>query len=146
MAAQTNTQLSIEIMYRMKEFLNNEIRQNGEIQINNKRIWDGWLHKMDNEVWYGILYTLQELEKQYPKYFSMHQMDAVQEALILLNKFSDHYDKVLDMNNKHVRAKKVAWKCLHTVREVWNDCVGEDLPNLDSSRVSSNFGDLFDNG
>jgi hypothetical protein len=140
----TNLTLSIEIMYKMKEFLNNEIRQNGEIQINNKRIWDGWLHKMDNEVWYGILETLAELERQHSKLFTLHQSQAVQEGLILLNKYSDYYDKVLDMNNKHVKAKGVAWKCLMTVREIWNLCVDEYLPNKNTSRVTSTYGDIFE--
>jgi hypothetical protein len=140
----TNTALSIEIMYKLKEFLNNEIRQNGEIQINNKRIWDGWLHKMDNEVWYGILETLAQLEREHPKYFNLHQSRAIEEGLTLLNKYSDYYDKVLDMNNKHVKAKGVAWKCLHTVREVWNTCVNDPLPNLNSSKVTSTYGDIFE--
>lgn len=144
MATQTNTELSIEIMYKLKEFLNNEIRQNGEIQINNRRIWDGWLHKMDNEVWYGILITLKTLEEHNPKLFTLHQIQAVEDGLVLLNKYSDHYDRVLDMNNRHVKAKSVAWKCLHTVREIWNTAVGEELPNLDSSRVTSTFGSIFD--
>jgi len=140
----TNTQLSIEIMYKLKEFLNNEIRSNGEIQINNRRIWDGWLHKMDNEVWYGILLTLAELERAHPEYFNLHQSKAILEGLTLLNKFSDYYDKVLDMNNRHVKAKGVAWKCLMTVREVWNSCVDDALPNLDTSRVTSTYGDIFE--
>jgi hypothetical protein len=142
--AQTNTQLSIEIMYRLKEFLNNEIRQNGEIQINNKRIWDGWLHKMNNEVWAGILETMQTLSHQHPELFNLHQHTAIEDGLKLLNKYSDYYDNVLDMNNKHVKAKGVAWKCLHTVREVWNECVNDLLPNLDSSRVTSTYGDMFE--
>ena len=140
----TNTQLSIEIMYKLKEFLNNEIRQNGEIQINNRRIWDGWLHKMDNEVWRGILLTLDLLRSQQPQLFTMHQHSAIDDGLALLNKYSDYYDKVLDMNNRHVKAKGVAWKCLHTVREVWNECVDERLPNLNTSKVTSTYGDIFE--
>jgi len=140
----TNTQLSIEIMYKLKEFLNNEIRQNGEIQINNNRIWNGWLHKMDNEVWYGILRTLQQLERERGVHFTIHQSEAVRQGLELLDKYSDYYDKVLDMNNRHVKAKSVAWKCLHTVREIWNTAVGEDLPNSNVSRVKTNFGDIFE--
>lgn len=137
------TELSIEIMYKIKEFLNTEIKQNGEIQINNSRIWHGWLHKMDNEVWYGILHTLLELEKQHPELFTLYQWQAIVEALTLLNQHSDHYDKVLDMKNKHIRAKGIAWKCLHTIREVWNLCVSEDLPNSNTSRVTSTYGDVF---
>ena len=48
------------------------------------------------------------------------------------------------MKNRHVSAKKTAWKMLMTVREVWNSAVGDGLPNLDSSRVKTNYGELFD--
>ena len=140
----TNTDLSIEIMYRMKEFLNNEIRQTGEIKINNKKIWDGWLHKMDNTVWRGILSTLAELEQQHPHLFTLHQSRGIEQGLALLDKYDAYYDNVLDMKNKHVKAKGIAWNCMHTVREVWNLCVGENLPNLDSSRITSTYGDIFE--
>lgn len=131
-------------MYKLKEFLNNEIRTSGEIQINNKRIWDGWLHKMDNTVWYGILETLDLLSKQHPELFTLNQLSAIEDGLKLLNKYSDYYDRVLDMNNKHVKAKGVAWKCLHTVREIWNECVDQQLPNANTSRITSTYGDIFE--
>ena len=105
----TNTDLSIEIMYRMKEFLNNEIRQTGEIKINNKKIWDGWLHKMDNTVWRGILSTLAELEQQHPHLFTLHQSRGIEQGLALLDKYDAYYDNVLDMKNKHVR--KLVHRC-----------------------------------
>lgn len=140
----TNTKLSIEIMYRIKEMLNTEIRKHGEIQINNKNIWDGYLHKMDNDVWNGLLMVLQTLEEQHPKYFTMHHLKTLNEAVQLMNKYGGYYDNVLDMKNRHVDAKRTAWKCIMMIREVWNACVGEYLPNSDSSKTKTTFGDIFE--
>lgn len=140
----TNTKLSIEIMYRIKDMLNTEIRKHGEIQINNSVIWDGFLHKMGNNEWAGILNVLWQLEEQHPSYFSVQHLRALNDATDLMNKYADYYDRVLDMKNRHVDAKRTAWKCIMMIREVWNECVGEYLPNSDSSKTRTTFGDIFE--
>lgn len=141
--AQTTTELSIEIWYQLTEFLNTEIRQNGEIQINNKRIWDGWLHRMDNAVWRGLLETADLLHQQHPELFDLWAYTAIQDGLKLLNRYDNYYDRVMDMRNRHVQAKGIAWKCLMTLRETWNRAVEYDLPNSDTSRVTTNFDTIF---
>ena len=140
----TNATISIDLMYHIKEMLNNEIRNSGEIQINNKTIWDGFLHQMSNEDWLGIVMVLHELECVHPELFTPQHTRALEDCAELLHKFSPYYDRVMDMKNRHVSAKKTAWKMLMTVREIWNSAVGDGLPNLDSSRVKTNYGELFD--
>lgn len=141
---QTTTELSIDIMRHIQRTLNNIIESTGEITINNKTIWDGYLHKMDNEVWRGILETLARLEREHPEMFTMHQATAVMEGLAALNKYENYYDKVLDMNTRHIKHKGIAWKCFMTVREVMNRCMDIDLPNANSSRVTTNFNSIFE--
>ena len=141
--AQTTAQLSIEIWYQLTEFLNTEIRHTGQIQINNKRIWDGWLHRMDNAVWRGLLETADLLHTQNPQLFDLRAYTAIQQGLDLLNKYDNYYDRVMDMRNRHVQAKHTAWKCLMTLRETWNTAVGVDIPNTDASRVTSQYDNIF---
>jgi hypothetical protein len=143
MAATTRTELSVEIIYRISEFLNAEIRQHGETQKDNPRIWHGFLHKMDNSVWRGVLETLALLSKQHPELFKIEHLTAIDEGLTLLDKYEDYYDRVLDMKNRHVDAKRVAWKCLMTTREVYCAACDIYLPNKDSSRVLTTFGEIF---
>lgn len=140
----TTTELSIDIMRHIQRTLNNMIESHGEISINNKTIWDGYLHQMPNEVWRGILETMHELAQQQPQLFSMHQISAVGEGLYALNKFDQYYDQVLDMKNRHLDHKRIAWKCFMTVREVMNSAMGIDLPNSDHSRVKNTFQDIFE--
>ena len=142
--AHVNTKLAIEIAHRIKEMLNMEIRKTGEIQINNKTIWDGWLHKLNNEEWYGVLHMMAELYHQHPELFKTEHVDAVEQGLQHMHKFQDYYDRCMDMNNRHVRAKRIAWKCIMAIREIFTLAQGEYLPNSDSSRVTSTYDELFD--
>jgi len=141
--AQLKTETSIAVMEAIAEMLNTEIRKTGEIQINNSVIWDGYLHQMHNEDWRGILETMRQLADQQPQLFSMQNVSAIDDGLELLNKFEPYYDRVMDMKNRHVSAKKTAWKCIMAIREVWNQATGEYLPNKDDSRTKTSFNDLF---
>ncbi len=142
--AQLKQETSIAVMRAIAEMLNTEIRKNGEIQINNSIIWDGYLHQMHNEDWRGVLETMNTLYQQHPQLFTMQNADAIQDGLELLNKFDQYYDRVMDMRNRHVSAKKIAWKCIMCIREVWNQATDEYLPNSDESKTKTSFGDLFE--
>ena len=50
----------------------------------------------------------------------------------------------MDMRNRHVSAKKTAWKCIMTIREVWNQATDEYLPNSNESKTKTSFGELFE--
>ena len=142
--AQLKQETSIAVMRAIAEMLNTEIRKNGEIQINNSVIWDGYLHQMHNEDWRGVLETMNTLYQQHPQLFTMQNAEAIQDGLELLNKFDQYYDRVMDMRNRHVSAKKTAWKCIMCIREVWNQATDEYLPNTDESKTKTSFNDLFD--
>ena len=143
MSAKVNTEIAVDIAYHIKEMLNNEIRKTGEIGINNKVIWNGYLHQMGNEDWRGILETWDTFKTQHPRYFKQSHCDAIDDGLALMDKFEPYYDRVMDMKNRHVQAKFLAWKCIMTIRETWNDAVGEYLPNLDESKVKTSYDQLF---
>ena len=142
--AQLKTETSIAVMEAIAEMLNTEIRKNGEIQINNSIIWDGYLHQMHNEDWRGILETMHTLYQQQPQLFSMQNVSAIDDGIALLDKFDQYYDRVMDMKNRHVSAKKTAWKCIMAIREVWNSATGEYLPNKNESKTKTSYGDLFE--
>ena len=140
----TQLELSIEIATRITKMLNDIILTKGQIQLNNKTIWAGMLHKMDNEVWQGILSMLQELNAQHPQLLTLQDLQNISDAQALLDKYANYYDRVLDMRNRHVDAKKTAWKMLMTTREVICRCWDLDLPNEDRSRVISNYDNIFE--
>ena len=140
----TNTELSVDIAVKITRMLNDQILSTGQIQLNNKTIWDGMLHKMDNEVWRGILEMFVKLNQQNSRMLTMQDLRNITDALALLDRYEDYYDKVLDMRNRHVDAKKTAWRALMSTREIICRCWDLDLPNQDSSKVLSNYGALFE--
>jgi hypothetical protein len=142
--ASTTTELSVDIACRITRILNDEIFKSGQIQINNSTIWTGMLHQMDNAVWRGVLEMLSELNEQSPGMLTIQDLRNVTDALNLLNKFENYYDRVLDMKNRHVDAKKCAWRALMSTREIICRCWAMDVPNSDKSRVLSTYGSLFE--
>ena len=139
----TNTKLSIEIAYRITTFLNHQIETHGETKINNREIWHGFLHQMNNEVWDGILKLWEELSQQHPELFQNFHLANIAEARKILDTYSPYYDNVLDMKNKHLDHKKVAWKLLMSTREIWNRCCDIYLPNSDKSKVLNSFSEFL---
>ena len=141
--AQLKLETSIAVIEAIAEMLNTEIRKTGEIQINNSTIWDGYLHQMHNEDWRGILATMNNLAGQHPELFTLQNLEAIRDGIALLDKFDQYYDRVMDMRNRHVSAKKTAWKCIMSIREVYCKANGIYLPNSDESKVKTSYNDLF---
>lgn len=131
-------------MHHIQRMLNNQIENHGEIKINNKTIWSGFLHQMGNDVWRGILETLDELSEQSPALFDQYHLDSIRLGLAALDRYDSYYDSVLDMRNRHVDHKKIAWRCLMTIREVMNRATGKRIENSDTAQVKTQFGDLFE--
>jgi hypothetical protein len=140
----TTVELSIEIMTHIQRMLNNQIENHGEIKINNKTIWNGFLHQMDNHVWRGCLETLEELSQQHPALFDHYHLNAIESGLKALDKYEQYYDRVLDMRNRHLDHKKIAWRCIMTIREVMNRAQNITLKNSDEAQVKTSFGSLFE--
>lgn len=114
------TELSVTIMCHVTRTLNQIVERDGEININNRTIWDRYLHQMDNVVWRGILETLYELYLQHPDLFDLHQITAVKTALETLNRYYDYYDNVLHINKPNMKHRAIAWRSLMVTREVIN--------------------------
>lgn len=117
-------ELSVTIMCHITKTLNQVVVDQGSISINNRTIWDKYLHQMDNVVWRGVLETLSELYIQHPSLFDLHQVSAIREALNTLNKYYSHYDNVLHINKPHMKHRTIAWRCLMVIREVINTAYG----------------------
>ena len=111
-------------MCHITRTLNDIVESEGEININNRKIWDTYLHQMDNTIWRGILQTLLEFYNQYPTVFDLHQIGAVNEALETLNKYYDYYDNVLHINKPNMKHRRIAWRALMVIREVVNTAQG----------------------
>jgi hypothetical protein len=111
-------------MCHITRTLNAIVQRDGEININNRTIWDTYLHQMDNTIWRGILQTLLEFYQQYPMLFELHQVSAINEALTTLNQYYNYYDNVLHINKPNMKHRRIAWRALMVIREVVNTAQG----------------------
>lgn len=133
----------ITLIVKIAQHLNNQILLAGAIKPNNRLIWQTVLHNLTNEQWHAILSTLEELMNKNPTVGNLGHLNTVETGLRTLKKY-ELYDRCLDMRNHTANNKPIAWKCLMTIREVYNSACGIDLPNADSSRNTSTFKEIME--
>lgn len=126
---------ALDEWHSITNFLNDWIKKNGTIQINNHELWREYLHRWDNQDWQEIIETVAELHKRYPELFSKFHKDAVIAAASTLIEHGDT-QRIMD----HKQHKKTAWKMIMTMREVWNRACGVDIPNEPIDKFSDLFG------
>lgn len=141
---QKDIEVSVELAYRIADMLNQEIKKQGEIKLNNKTIWKGFLHQMANEDWLYLIALMEELGDQQPWLIKPWDERVLREARRTIEKFSPYYDRVLDMRNRHLNHKKLEWQLIMTVREVWNRACDIHLPNKDSSKTVQDLSEIFE--
>jgi hypothetical protein len=78
-----------------------------------------------------------------PTIGNLGHLNTVETGLQILKKY-ELYDRCLDMKNHTANNKPIAWKCLMTIREVYNSACGIDLPNADSSRTTNTFKEIME--
>jgi len=108
----------IDIMIRITQYQNKLIRTQGEIKADNKELWRGYLHNMDNELWQAIIDTVFLIDHCHPGFINLTEYSAFDQAQTLLNKYNMKYDRVLDIKN--IDGKKIAWRCFMTIRDIIN--------------------------
>ena len=134
--------LTITLIVKIAQHLNNQILLAGAIKPDNRNIWHSVLHQLTNDQWYAILYTLEVLMAQNPTIGTVEHHSTIEAGLKTLNKYQ-LYDRCLDMKNHVANNKPIAWKCLMTIRELYNECTNTDIPNADHSRTTSTFKELY---
>lgn len=108
------------------ETLNDIIIETGdEVKKDNRKVWDGFLHRWDNQDWEDMLAAVTGVLEEMPslaKPFHKNNINTAR-ATILKNKHKS--DRVLD-TKEH---KRKAWSMIMTMREIWNEMNDIHLPN-----------------
>lgn len=123
-----NIAKGIDKIGEIAETLNDIITNTGKkIDINNKTIWEGFLHRWDNTDWEDMLAAFNAVSESAPgKIKSYHENNyARAQATIKRDKMLS--DRAMDKKGN----KKIAWAMINTFREVWNAIHDKDIPNED---------------
>ena len=62
------------------ESLNTIIQNDGKIEKDDRRIWDGFLHRWSNNDWLEIMLAMEYLLEQQPEHYTKFHKDALKEA------------------------------------------------------------------
>jgi hypothetical protein len=111
--------------HSIAQCLNDEIRKSGEIAIDNRRIWDGYLHRWNNDDWAMILIAFDQLMTDHPNLVKPFHRDAFETAKGVYLDHCDDHARCLDTR----QTKRHAWRMIMSLREVWNAVNNINLPN-----------------
>jgi len=121
----TNINKGIDKWQALVNTLNDIIKAEGRIDINNPRIWEGYLHQYKNKDWEEMLEAFGELLIEHPEFFeSFHKKNFKTTAEALLDNPNNH-KRILDTKPN----KRKAWAMIMSMREVWNNATGKNIPN-----------------
>ena len=112
----------------------------GDINKDDSRIWDGYLHVWNNEHWTMVLNEVIELYQRYPEYFESYHVTALKESAKVLLKNQSGHPRVLD--TKHY--KHLAWKTAMMLDEVWYNVNKPQLSRSAQRDTRNNFEKLFE--
>lgn len=119
---------------------NEIIKQQGDINRDDPRMWQGYLHKWSNEEWRLVLEAVGELLTSHPYIFKRFQRDAFVKAVQTLLKYESSHDRCLDVKQH----KAIAWKMSMTLRELWNQCQGHTKMPVRKPTSLETFRNLYD--
>jgi hypothetical protein len=134
----------LALWQEISEFLNQQILAHGEIQINNRKIWDGYLHQWDNSDWVCLMEAMITLYDTHPEFYKKPDIEIMKDtARVLAKGIEQGKSRVMDQHHKISGNKAKAWRTIMTAREVWNRANDVWLPNSDLSQVTK-FEEIFD--
>jgi len=107
------------------QVLNDIIETTGPIDINNKTIWDGYLHRWSNKEWGAMLASMGVLLESYPAMAQPFHHRAWEQARDAYLKHCDHDPRCMDSKVN----KKYAWKVIMAMRELYNTVNNLHIPN-----------------
>ena len=119
-----------ELIAKTVEILNEICRVDGGIETDDARIWDHWLHTLDNQAWFDMLAAMQAVQDDSPGsfYSADHAVfdRARKELRASIAKDKDFVGKPKIKTSGH---KNTCWQTIMRTREVINRYRGENIPN-----------------
>lgn len=128
-----NLAQGLEKIGDIAETLNDIILTTGrKIDINNKTIWDQYLHRYNNQDWEDMFEGFRAIADSQPEAVKQYHMNNLERAITALKKDRHSSDRALDKKNN----KRYAWAMIQTFREVWNHLHDKNIVNEDKPKVT----------
>jgi hypothetical protein len=116
--------------------LNNLITKTGkQIDRDEPQIWDGFLHQITNDEWESIFMAFKQIVDDNKILLTHHQQRKFDEAYMTFQKDKVKRERCMDIRNRFMNTKTLAWGMIMTVREVVNQANKVDIPNVDKPKL-----------
>ena len=130
-----NTQDGLILCEHIAQVLNDIITKTGkQIDKDEPAIWDGFLHQLTNDEWESMFTAFKVLIEQHKIHLTHHQQRKFDEAWITFQKDKHKRERCMDIRNKFMNTKTLAWGMIMTIREVQNQVNKKDIPNVDKPK------------
>jgi hypothetical protein len=118
------------------EVLNTLITTTGkQIDKDEPQIWDGFLHQITNDEWESMFMAFKQIVEDHKIHLTHHQQRKFDEAYMTFQKDKVKRERCMDIRNRFMNTKTLAWGMIMTVREVVNASKGQDIPNVDKPKL-----------
>lgn len=130
-----NTQDGLILCEHITQVLNDIITKTGkQIDKDEPEIWQGFLHQLTNDEWESIFMAFKHLVDEHSIHLTHHQQRKFDEAYMTFQKDKLKRERCMDIRNRFMNTKTLAWGMIMTVREVVNQVYKQDIPNVDKPR------------
>jgi hypothetical protein len=127
----------LELWEDIATTLNRKVANPTGLTINDKEIWNNYLHRWNNREWLILLAQIERLYHLHPEYFDPGHKAIVDECLQLIQQHGDTEPRVMDLNRNGLHHKGSAWRAICSFREIWNNVNDIELPNSVTTRNKS---------
>lgn len=100
--------------------------KNKSLSIDDKNIWDGRLHRYSDSDWLLVVGVMERLWTKHPHYFKSFQISTFEQIREQILNNHRTNPRVMDRRDREFDNKKLAWKGIQCMREVW--CQIFDVP------------------
>lgn len=131
-----NSQDGLILMEHITNVLNNLITTTGkQIDRDEKVIWDEFLHQLTNDEWDSMFMAFKEIVDKHGILLTHHQQRKYDEAYTTFQKDKLKREKCMDILNKFMNTRTLAWGMIMVIREVVNQANKVDVPNVDAPKT-----------
>jgi hypothetical protein len=117
------------------DVLNDIIMSTGKaIDKDNPKIWDGFLHQLTNAEWELMFKAFLDTVANKALLLTYHQQQKFDEAYMTFNKDKLKREQCMDIRNRFMNTKTLAWGMIMTIREVYNLANGKNIANQDQPK------------
>lgn len=93
--------------------------KNKSLNIDDRNIWDGRLHKYSDSDWLLVIGVMETLWVKHSEWFQPFQISCFEQIRDEILTHHRTHTRIMDKRDRFWDNKKLAWKGIQCMREVW---------------------------